>query len=123
MLITLYHSVSPQIRASFYSIALLRIISSFFRVLLSRVESKTNHGAQSDNNLNPNKARVPSLVVALGINGLALIITAVVQTASKRLDLYHAVLIIHMLFFLGMTILINPLLSTSPEHFSFSPKY
>ncbi|KAF8986307.1 hypothetical protein BDQ17DRAFT_1376230 [Cyathus striatus] len=38
-----------------------------------------------------------------GISGAALIITAIIQTAKGQLTLYHSIFIIHMLFFLELT--------------------
>ncbi|KAF8314201.1 hypothetical protein DL93DRAFT_2200881 [Clavulina sp. PMI_390] len=35
---------------------------------------------------------------SVGLNGFALLVTAVAQTASHQLDLYHAVIVIHQLF-------------------------
>ncbi|KAF8336328.1 uncharacterized protein EI90DRAFT_3152532 [Cantharellus anzutake] len=43
-----------------------------------------------------------SLTQGAGLNGVALLLTAVVQTGSNSLDLYHAIIIIHMLGFLGL---------------------
>lgn len=39
-----------------------------------------------------------------GISGLALLITAIVETAKGQLSLYHAIFIIHMLYFTGVMI-------------------
>jgi hypothetical protein len=36
-----------------------------------------------------------------GISGLGLLLTAIVQTAQNSLSLFHALFILHMLFFLG----------------------
>ncbi|KAF8319740.1 hypothetical protein DL93DRAFT_2053375 [Clavulina sp. PMI_390] len=44
-----------------------------------------------------------ALLQAAGLNGFALLITAVIQTAQHQLDLYHAVIIMHQLSFLGIT--------------------
>jgi hypothetical protein len=39
-----------------------------------------------------------------GVSGTALLITAIIQTSQHQLSLYHALFILHMLFFLGITI-------------------
>ena len=44
------------------------------------------------------------LVGNAGISGLALLITAIVQTVQKKLSLYHAIFIIHMLYFTGIMV-------------------
>ncbi|KIL56991.1 hypothetical protein M378DRAFT_88472 [Amanita muscaria Koide BX008] len=44
------------------------------------------------------------LVTNAGISGLALLITAIVQTAQQNLSLYHAIFIIHILFFTGVLV-------------------
>ncbi|KAF8294153.1 hypothetical protein DL93DRAFT_2034714, partial [Clavulina sp. PMI_390] len=43
------------------------------------------------------------LIISAGINGFALLITAVIQTALHNLDLYHAIIVMHQLTFLGVT--------------------
>jgi len=53
---------------------------------------------------------ISSVVTVQGVSGLGLLITAVIQTAIKNLTLYHAYLIINLLF----------LLSTSFLYFLFS---
>jgi hypothetical protein len=44
------------------------------------------------------------LTTNAGVSGTALLITAVIQTAQHQLSLYHAIFILHMLFFLGITV-------------------
>ncbi|KAF8294152.1 hypothetical protein DL93DRAFT_857345 [Clavulina sp. PMI_390] len=44
-----------------------------------------------------------SLFFTAGLNGFALLLTAVIQTAYHTLDLYHAIVVIHQLTFLGVT--------------------
>jgi hypothetical protein len=44
------------------------------------------------------------LIANAGVSGTALLITAVIQTAQHQLSLYHAIFILHMLFFLGITV-------------------
>ena len=44
------------------------------------------------------------LVGNAGISGLALLVTAIVQTVQKQLSLYHAIFIIHMLYFTGIMV-------------------
>lgn len=53
---------------------------------------------------------ISSVVTTQGVSGLGLLITAVIQTAEKELTLYHAYLVINLLF----------LLSTSFLYFLFS---
>ena len=53
---------------------------------------------------------ISSVVTVQGVTGLGLLITAVIQTIEKQLSLYHAYLIINLLF----------LLSTSFLYFLFS---
>lgn len=36
------------------------------------------------------------------MSGFALLVTAIIRTAQHRLTLYHAIFILHMLFFLGV---------------------
>jgi len=38
------------------------------------------------------------------VSGTALVITAIIQTAQHKLSLYHAIFIIHMLYFLGVAL-------------------
>ncbi|KAF8632036.1 hypothetical protein AX15_002081 [Amanita polypyramis BW_CC] len=44
------------------------------------------------------------LVANAGISGVALLITAIVQTSQNQLSLYHAIFIIHMLYFTGIIV-------------------
>jgi len=44
------------------------------------------------------------LVGNAGISGLSLLVTALVETAKKQLSLYHAIFIIHMLYFTGIMV-------------------
>ncbi|KAF8625964.1 hypothetical protein AX17_006689 [Amanita inopinata Kibby_2008] len=44
------------------------------------------------------------LIANAGVSGVALLITAIVQTVQKQLSLYHAIFIIHMLYFLGVAV-------------------
>ena len=44
------------------------------------------------------------LVGNAGISGLALLVTAIVQTVQNQLSLYHAIFIIHMLYFTGIMV-------------------
>ncbi|KAF8314259.1 hypothetical protein DL93DRAFT_2097361 [Clavulina sp. PMI_390] len=44
-----------------------------------------------------------TLFFTAGLSGFALLITAVIQTALHTLDLYHAIVVIHQLVFLGVT--------------------
>ncbi|KAI0052279.1 hypothetical protein FA95DRAFT_1601945 [Auriscalpium vulgare] len=37
-----------------------------------------------------------------GLAGLGLLLTAIIQTAQKQLSFYHAIIVLHMLFFLGV---------------------
>ena len=53
---------------------------------------------------------ISSVVTAQGVTGLGLLITAVIQTITNKLTLYHAYLVITLLF----------LLSTSFLYFLFS---
>ncbi|KIM26811.1 hypothetical protein M408DRAFT_177930 [Serendipita vermifera MAFF 305830] len=46
---------------------------------------------------------VSSLTASAGLNGLAVLVTAIVQTAQDQLDLYHAIFILHLLAFLGIS--------------------
>ncbi|KAF8314205.1 hypothetical protein DL93DRAFT_2228034 [Clavulina sp. PMI_390] len=49
---------------------------------------------------------IPSrLCLSAGLNGFALLVTAVAQTASHKLDLYHAIIVMHQLSFLGISTL------------------
>jgi len=57
------------------------------------------------------KREISSIVTAQGVIGLGLLITAVIQTGLGKLSLYHAFLIINLLF----------LLSTSFLYFFFNP--
>jgi len=52
--------------------------------------------------------------LALGINGLALLVTAVTQSALGRLSLYHAIVILHMAFFFHLAILPYPFHASTP---------
>ena len=45
------------------------------------------------------------LVGNAGISVLALLVTAIVQTVKKQLSLYHAIFIIHMLYFTGIIVM------------------
>jgi hypothetical protein len=53
---------------------------------------------------------ISSVVTVQGVSGLGLLITTVIQTAERNLTLYHAYLVINLLF----------LLSTSFLYFLFS---
>ena len=53
---------------------------------------------------------ISSVVTTQGVSGLGLLITAVIQTAERNLTLYHAYLVINLLF----------LLNTSFPYFLFS---
>ncbi|KAF9555926.1 hypothetical protein CPC08DRAFT_752789 [Agrocybe pediades] len=44
------------------------------------------------------------LTANAGISGAGLLITAIIQTAKGQLSLYHAIFIIHMLYFLGLSV-------------------
>jgi hypothetical protein len=44
------------------------------------------------------------LVTNAGISGVALLITAIIQTSKNSLSLYHAIFIIHILYFTGMLV-------------------
>jgi hypothetical protein len=44
------------------------------------------------------------LVGNAGISGLALLVTALAETVKKQLSLYHAIFIIHMLYFTGIMV-------------------
>ena len=48
------------------------------------------------------RSQVKPANLALAINGLALLVTAVTQTALRRLSLYHAIVVVHMAFFFNM---------------------
>jgi hypothetical protein len=37
-----------------------------------------------------------------GVTGFGLLITAIIQTFQKRLDLYHAIFVLHVVYFLGL---------------------
>ncbi|PFH45968.1 hypothetical protein AMATHDRAFT_8414 [Amanita thiersii Skay4041] len=56
----------------------------------------------------PNTRRTAPLLNVLtsnaGISGAALLITALIETGKHRLSLYHAIFIIHALFFMGISI-------------------
>jgi hypothetical protein len=43
-----------------------------------------------------------ALYANIGISGLGLLLTAIIQTAQNQLSLFHALFILHMLFFLGV---------------------
>jgi hypothetical protein len=42
-----------------------------------------------------------SLYANAGISGFGLLLTAIIQTAMNQLSLFHALFILHILFFLG----------------------
>lgn len=51
------------------------------------------------------KQEISSVVAVQGVNGLGLLVTAAIQTALKNLSLYHAFLIINLLFLLSTSFL------------------
>ncbi|KAF9507447.1 hypothetical protein BS47DRAFT_1304054 [Hydnum rufescens UP504] len=53
------------------------------------------------------------LLTAAGLNGFSLLITALIETANRSLTLYHAILITHLLAFLGIAT--NPTGSYRPS--------
>ena len=42
-----------------------------------------------------------SLYITAGTSGFGLLLTAIIQTAQHQLSLFHALFILHILFFLG----------------------
>lgn len=42
-----------------------------------------------------------------GLTGFGLLITAIVQTFRKQLDLYHAILVLHMIYSLGLILYLS----------------
>jgi hypothetical protein len=51
------------------------------------------------------KREISSIVTVQGVNGLGLLITAVIQTILGKLSLYHAFLVINLLFLLSTSFL------------------
>lgn len=54
-----------------------------------------------------------ALIATAGLQGLTLLITAIVQTATRQLSLYHAFVIFHLLAFLGFQLI--------PSYFRSTP--
>lgn len=70
----------PQIRINFY-----------YTMLLLAVIPQT-----------PNTIEVlNTLYATAGLSGLGLLLTAIIQTFQKQLSLFHALFVLHILFFLG----------------------
>ncbi|KAH9997873.1 hypothetical protein BJV77DRAFT_777652 [Russula vinacea] len=46
-----------------------------------------------------------SLYITAGTSGFGLLLTAIIQTAQHQLSLFHAIFILHILFFLGTGVL------------------
>jgi hypothetical protein len=55
-----------------------------------------------------------------GISGVALLITAIVETVKGQLSLYHAIFIIHMLYFTGVMVAPSGACCTVGEMIIFS---
>ena len=60
------------------------------------------------------KREISSVVTVQGVNGLGLLVTAVIQTALGKLSLYHAFLVINLLFLLSTSFLYFLFNRTSP---------
>jgi len=48
-----------------------------------------------------------SLITNAGVTGFGLLITAIVQTVRKQLDLYHAIFVLHMIYYLGVIVYLS----------------
>ncbi|KIM26810.1 hypothetical protein M408DRAFT_177929 [Serendipita vermifera MAFF 305830] len=68
-------------------------VSLYATIILLAIVPRIPHTAQL----------VGALTTSAGLNGLAVLITAIVQTAQGQLDLYHAIFILHLLAFLGIS--------------------
>ncbi|KDR73041.1 hypothetical protein GALMADRAFT_142734 [Galerina marginata CBS 339.88] len=95
------------VRIGFYFIGILAAVtpikSTFTTWKLKQIEN-------GNEDVQP-KREISSIVTVQGVQGLGLLVTAVIQTALGQLSLYHAFLIINLLF----------LLSTLFLYFLFSP--
>ncbi|KAF8294147.1 hypothetical protein DL93DRAFT_2068621 [Clavulina sp. PMI_390] len=59
------------------------------------------------------------IYLSAGLNGFALLVTAVAQTATHNLDLYHAIIVMHQLGFLGISTLSSAPRRSSPLRLAF----
>ena len=48
-----------------------------------------------------------SLSANAGMTGLGLFVTAIVQTFRKKLDLYHAIFVVHIIYSLGIIVYVS----------------
>ncbi|KAF8321468.1 uncharacterized protein EI90DRAFT_2502385 [Cantharellus anzutake] len=55
-----------------------------------------------------------ALAQGAGVNALALLIVAIVQTVSKKLDLFHALIISHINGYFGIILFVHPLYYRAP---------
>ncbi|KAF8805209.1 hypothetical protein BYT27DRAFT_7213165 [Phlegmacium glaucopus] len=95
------------VRVAFYVIGLLAAVTPVKSTLSPWHIREIKQGNQD---VQP-KREISSIVTVQGVYGLGLLVTAVIQTALRKLSLYHAFLIINLLF----------LLSTSFLYFFFNP--
>jgi hypothetical protein len=97
------------VRAGFYVIGILAALTPIKSTFSAFNIREIKEGIP---NVQP-KREISSIVTAQGVIGLGLLITAVIQTGLRQLSLYHAFLIINLLF----------LLSTSFLYFLFNPSF
>jgi len=95
------------IRLSCYFIAVLGAVTPIKSTFLQGHFREIEQGNQD---VQPTR-EISNVVTIQGVTGLGLLATAVIQTSQNQLNLYHAYLIINLLF----------LLSTSFLYFLFSP--
>lgn len=81
----------PQIRASIYALCLGGTVVSYLLRVLAPSEDEAEFSR--------------SVSSALGMQGLALLCTAIYQTIRKDLTLFHAICVVHLLALLGMDLI------------------
>ena len=91
LLKTITDLIPPQIRASIYALCLGGTLVSYFLRVFSPGEDQEEFSR--------------SVSSALGMQGLALLCTAIYQTFRTELTLFHAICVVHLLALLGLNLI------------------